>query len=112
MKENILLSKTVLPIRSSSQMGQTGFGICFSDDTLPEKSELLHNFNDIVQAEPTEKIHRKNLLNLNIERHTESQSVIKSLQKGITRNDHAILNKLATHNKVNVNWIPGHKGYE
>ena len=59
----------------------------------------------------------KNLLNLNSEIYTASQSVIKSLQKRITRNEiisdcHIILNKLATHNKVNINWVPGHQGYE
>ena len=35
----------------------------------------------------------------------------------VTRNEiindcHIILNKLATHNNVNINWIPGHQGYE
>ena len=108
---------------SKDDKGHTGFGICFSDDTLPEISEPLHEFNDIFQAEATaiktaaELIQRKNLLNLNIEIYTDSQSVIKSLQKRVTRNEiihdcHTVLNKLATHNKVNINWIPGHQGYE
>ena len=59
----------------------------------------------------------KNLLNLNNEIYTDSQSVVKSLQKRITRNEiindcHIILNKLATHNNANINWIPGHQRYE
>ena len=108
---------------SKDDKGHTGYGICFSDETLPEISEPLHSFNDIFQAEAiaiktaVETIHMKNLHNLNIEIYTDSQSVIKSLQKRITRNEiindcHIILNKLATHNNVNINWIPGHQGYE
>ena len=62
---------------SKDDKGHTGFGICFSDDTLPEISEPLHEFNDIFQAEATaiktaaELIQRKNLLNLNIEIYTD-----------------------------------------
>ena len=71
---------------SKDDKGHTGFGICFSDDTLPEISEPLREFNDIFQAEATaiktaaELIQRKNLLNLNIKIYNDSQSVIKSLQ--------------------------------
>ena len=36
---------------SKDDKGHTGYGIYFSDDTLPEISEPLHNFNDIFQAE-------------------------------------------------------------
>ena len=108
---------------SKDDKGHTGFGIFFSEETLPEISEPLHNFNDIFQAEAiaiktaAELIHRKNPLNLNIEIYTDSQSVIKTLQKRVTRNEiihecHTVLNKLATYNKVNINWIPGHQGYE
>ena len=58
-------------------MGQTGLGICFSDDTLPEISKLRHDFNDIFQAEEipiktvAKMIHKK-ILNLNIEIHINS----------------------------------------
>ena len=59
----------------------------------------------------------KNLHNINIEFYTHSQAVIKSLQKRLTQNEiikdcHEILNSLGKSNKVTVNWIPGHKGYE
>ena len=101
----------------------TGYGIFFSDETLPEISEPLHNYNDIFQAEAIAIktaagiIHNKNLRNLNIEIYTDSQSVIQSLTKRITKNEiindcHILLNNLATYNKVYINWIPGHRGYE
>ena len=49
--------------------------------------------------------------------YTDSQAVIKSLQKRLTQNEiikdcHEILNSLGKTNKVTINWIPGHKGYE
>ena len=113
------LTITIITIYQS----HTGYGIYFSDETLPEISEPLHNYNDIFQAEAlaiktaTEIIHNKNLHNLNIEIYSDSQSVVKSLTKRITRyeiiNDcHISLNNLARQNNVNINWIPGHQGFE
>ena len=52
---------------SKDDKGHTGFGIFFSDETIPVISEPLHSFNDIFQAEAiaiktAAKInHKKNL---------------------------------------------------
>ena len=78
---------------SKDDKGHTGYGIFFSDETLPEISEPLHNYNDIFEAEAIAIktaagiIHNKNLHNLNIEIYTDSQSVIQSLTKRITKNE-------------------------
>ena len=108
---------------SKNDKGNTGYGITFSDDTLDEISAPLYSYNSIFQAEAlalkraAHTINIKNLHNINIEFYTDSQAVIKSLQKRITRNEiikecHEILNSLGNTNNVTINWVPGHKGYE
>ena len=80
-------------------------------------------YNSIFQAESlalkeaAHIINVKNFHKINIEFYTDSQAVIKSLQKRITRNEiikecHEILNNLGKTNKVTINWIPEHEAYE
>ena len=57
------------------------------------------------------------LIAVSTEIYSDSQSVIKSLTKRITKNEiindcHISLNNLARQNNVNINWIPGHQGFE
>ena len=49
--------------------------------------------------------------------YSDSQAVIKSLQKRTTKNEiiqycHIKFNELVLNNKVTINWIPGHERYE
>ena len=108
---------------SKNDKVNTGYGILFSDDTLEEVSKPMNSYNSIFQAEAlalkivAQTLSQKNLHNINIEFYTDSQAVIKSLQKRLTRNEiirdcHVTLNNLGKTNNVTINWIPGHKGYE
>ena len=118
-QENILIftdgSKTIT--------GQTGYGITFSEEEINEISEPLPPHSSIFQAETiaiwqaSKIINHINLSNLIIEIYTDSQAVLNSVQKRTTKNEiirncHNILNELGTNNKVTLNWVPGHEGYE
>ena len=78
---------------SKDQKGHTGFGITFSEEELNEIAELFPTFSSIFQVETiaiwqaSEIIKNKNLSNLSIEIYSDSQSVIKSLQKRTTKNE-------------------------
>ena len=117
--ENILISTD----GSKDQNEHTGFGIIFSEGEINEIAEPLPSYSSTLQAEAIaiwkacEIINNKNLSHLNFELYTDSQAVIKSLQKRNTKNDiikqcHIALNKLGENNKITLNWIPGHQGYE
>ena len=118
-QENIL----IFTDGSKNLSGQTGYGITFSEEEINEISEPLLPESSIFQAEAiaiwqaSKIINQKNLSNLNLEFYTDSQAVLNSLQKRNTKNEiikncHITLNELGKNNKVNLNWIPGHEGYE
>ena len=118
-KENIL----IFTDGSKNEIGQTGYGITFSEEEVNEISEPLPSYSSIFQAEAiaiwqaSKILNHINLSNLNLEFYTDSQAVLNSLQKRFTKNEiirncHTILNELGTNNNVNLNWVPGHEGYE
>ena len=118
-KENIL----IFTDGSKNEIGQTGYGITFNEEEVNEISEPLPSYSSIFQAEAiaiwqaSKILNHINLSNLNLEFYTDSQAVLNSQQKRfnkneIIRNCHTILNELGTNNNVNLNWVPGHEGYE
>ena len=72
---------------SRDKKGNTGYGITFSEDAMEEVSKALYRYNDIYQAEAialqsgAEEIEKLNLTNLKIEFYSDSQAVIKALNK-------------------------------
>ena len=81
------------------QNGHTGYGITFSEEEVNEISEPLPSHSSIFQPLPwgfnqaeaiaiwqaSKIINHNNLSNLNIEFYTDSQTVLNSLQKRITK---------------------------
>ena len=88
---------------------------------MNEIAKPLPSYSSVFQAEAIairkvcEIINNKNLSNLKFELNSDSQAVLKALQKRTTKNDtiklcHNTRNKLGENNKITLNWVPRHQG--
>ena len=103
----------------------TGYGLCIflTEDNVTEEFDSLQPFNSVYQSEAfaitrvVTILAEFNTLDKQIEIFSDSQSVLKSLKnsdsdsKTIIKCHHAI-NRLGRYNKITLNWIPGHEGYQ
>ena len=112
---------------SKDTKNNTGFGFFITETKTEQeiisKSESLKEYITVFQAEAialieaTKYILKKGPSKENIHFYTDSQALIKTLEskkndKPIIANCLNLLNSLAKHNSVTINWIPGHKGHE
>ena len=112
---------------SKNEKNHTGYGLYINDslnDNYYEEKGPLHNHNSVYQAEAhaitqsAKLMINKEITNRDIEIYSDSQAVLKSLQKTKIKSrcikdcSDTLKNLVNKQNTITLKWIPGHRGFE